>query len=352
MADPPLVSITIVTFNSGRFIQKCLESIAGQSYPNIRVVIVDNASADSTRDSLQTLDSSYKVIFNSKNLGFAAAQNQAIEASQGRWVLALNPDVLLTPTFVSTLVASGEARPEVGTVCGKLLCLSPDLTIPEKPLIDSTGIFLTTALRHLDRGSRLPDDGSYDRLEYVFGATGAAALYRREMIEHISIHGEFFDSDFFSYREDADVSWRAQLLGWKCLYAPAAVAYHVRTVLPGNRRELPSVINMHSVKNRWLLRIKNMTGNLYRRYWLPITLRDLLVVAACLTIEWRSLPAFVFVAKNWKTTFAKRREIMRLKRADNTYMAEWLSATPKSFPVSMKTHEAAPDGGGPITNLG
>ncbi|MFZ0593140.1 MAG: glycosyltransferase family 2 protein [Bryobacteraceae bacterium] len=340
MAEFPLVSITIVTFNSSRFIGKCLGSIAGQSYPNIQVVIVDNASADSTCSFLGTLDSSYKVIYNSENTGFAFAQNQAIEASEGRWVLALNPDVLLTSTFVSTLVAAGEARLEVGTVCGKLLCLAHDLTIPEKPLIDSTGIFLTPELRHLDRGSRLIDDGSYDKLEYVFGATGAAALYRREMIEHISIHGEFFDPDFFSYREDADVSWRAQVLGWKCLYAPAAVAYHVRTVFPGNRRELPPSINMHSVKNRWLLRIKNMTGDLYRRYWFPITLRDLIVVAACLTVEWRSLPAFVLVAKNWRRTFAKRREIMRLKRADDTYMAQWLSATPKSFPVSLKAQEA------------
>jgi GT2 family glycosyltransferase len=334
MAEFPLVSITIVTFNSGRFIGKCLESIAEQSYPNIEVVIVDNASSDSTPEILRTLENSYTIIYNSENVGFAAAQNQAIGASRGCWVLALNPDVLLTSAFVSTLVAAGEGRQEVGTVCGKLLCIERDLTIPEKRLIDSTGIFLTPELRHLDRGSRLVDDGSYDRLEYVFGATGAAALYRRKMIEHISIHGEFFDSDFFSYREDADVSWRAQLLGWKCLYVPAAVAYHVRTVLPANRRSLPARINMHSVKNRWLLRIKNMTGNLYRRYWFPITVRDLIVVAACLTIEWRSLPAFVLIAKNWKKTFAKRSEIMRLRRTDDKYMAEWLSETPKSFPAS------------------
>jgi GT2 family glycosyltransferase len=333
MAEFPLVSITIVTFNSGRFIAKCLESIGKQAYPNTQVVIVDNGSGDSTCDFLRGLDSSYKVIYNSENAGFAAAQNQAIEASQGRWVLVLNPDVLVTSTFVSTLVAAGEARAEVGTVCGKLLCLAHDLTIPEKPLIDSTGIFLTPELRHLDRGSRLPDDGSYESLEYVFGATGAAALYRREMIEHVSIDGEFFDSDFFSYREDADVSWRAQLLGWKCLYVPAAVAYHVRSVLPSNRRELPPHINMHSVKNRWLLRIKNMTGDLYRRYWFPITVRDLIVVGACLTVEWRSLPAFVLLAKKWRKTFAKRREIMRRRRADDRYMAQWLSATPKSFPV-------------------
>ena len=137
--------------------------------------------------------------------------------------------------------------------------------------MDSTGIYFTPMLRHLDRGSQEVDNGHYLNFEYVFGATAAAALYRREMIDDISIHGEFFDSDFFVYREDADVAWRAQLLGWSCLYTPHARGYHVRNVLPGNRRALPAAINMHSVKNRFLMRIKNMTGDLYRRNWFSIT---------------------------------------------------------------------------------
>ncbi len=99
----------------------------------------------------------------------------------------------------------------------------------------------------------------------MFGATAAAALYRRAMIDDISLDGEFFDSDFFVYREDADVAWRAQLMGWKCLYAPYARGYHVRKVLPGNRRALPPEINMHSVKNRFLMRIKNISPDLYWR---------------------------------------------------------------------------------------
>jgi GT2 family glycosyltransferase len=325
MAELPFVSITIVTFNSVRFLPKCLESIRGQSYANIEVVIVDNASADLTCDLLRTLDASYRLIYNSQNIGFAAAQNQAIAATTGQWVLVLNPDVILKPDFISTLVVAAQARTVIGTACGKLLSLPPDLEIPAKPLIDSTGIFLTPELRHLDRGSRLPDDGSYNEMQYVFGATGAAALYCRDMIEDISIDGEFFDPDFFSYREDADVSWRAQLLGWKCLYVPNAVAYHVRSVLPSNRRSVPSHLNMHSVKNRWLLRIKNMTGDLYRKHWFAITVRDLIVVVACLTIEWKSLRAFVLLAQKWRPALAKRRKIMRRRRADDVYMAQWLS---------------------------
>src|ERR1044071_5783653 len=91
---------------------------------------------------------------------------------------------------------------------------------------------------------------------------------------NISLDGEFFDSDFFVYREDADVAWRAQLMGWNCIYAPLARGYHVRNVLPGNRRALPPEINMHSVKNRFLMRIKNISPDLYRRNWFSITVRS------------------------------------------------------------------------------
>jgi GT2 family glycosyltransferase len=234
----------------------------------------------------------------------------------------------LTPNFLLSLVVAGELDDRAGTVCGKLLSMSSSFVRAEPPIVDSTGIFLTPELRHLDRGSLLPDDGKYDRFEYVFGATGAAALYRRAMVTDISVGGEFFDSDFFAYREDADVSWRAQLLGWKCLYCPVAVAYHVRSVLPSNRKSLPAFINMHSVKNRWLLRIKNMTGDLYSRFWLPITVRDLIVIGACFTVELSSLSALVFVVKNWRRLFEKRRAIIACRRTSDDYMARWISKEP------------------------
>jgi GT2 family glycosyltransferase len=196
-------------------------------------------------------------------------------------------------------------------------------------------------LRHLDRGSREPDLGQYEQPEYVFGATGAACLYRRAMMEDIALDGEFFDNDFFAYREDADVAWRAQLLGWKCLYTPPAVAYHVRSVLPSNRASLPAFINMHSVKNRWLLRIKNMTAGLYRRHWLSITWRDCLVIGGCLLREFSSLRAFVLLVRAWPRTWRKRRAIMRKRRASEDYIAAWFSFQPVSFPAPVTVNTTA-----------
>ncbi len=239
------VSVTIVTYNSGRFIKRCLESVLAQKYLSKQIIVIDNAWPDGTVDILEQFEDRGVIVYNGENIGFAAAQNQAIGLSDGEWVLSLNPDVLLLPNFIQALVEAGQLDPKVGTVCGKLLSILSNFDLPDKPLVDSTGIYFTPMLRHLDRGSQEVDNGHYLNHEYVFGATAAAALYRRKMIEDISVDGEFFDSDFFVYREDADVAWRAQLMGWRCIYTPHARGYHVRNVLPGNRRALPPEINMH-----------------------------------------------------------------------------------------------------------
>jgi GT2 family glycosyltransferase len=325
----PFVSIAIVTFNSAAYIRRCLEFALAQDYPALEVIVIDNNSSDDTQAALAEFGPRVRAVYNRGNVGFAAGQNRAIALSSSEWVLTLNPDVRLKPDFVSKAIAAAGSDPNVGTVAGKLLAMGPDFEIPERPVFDSTGIYFTPNLRHFDRGSRMPDDGRYGRPEYVFGATGAAALYRRRMIEDISIGGEFFDEDFFAYREDADVAWRAQLLGWKCLYTPEAVAYHVRRVLPSNRRSLPAAINMHSVKNRWLMRIKNMTGDLYRRHWLAITVRDCAVIGGCLLFEFRSLRAFAVVMRNWRKTWAKRREIMRRRRIADADIARWFATEPR-----------------------
>src|ERR1700722_18238180 len=333
MASSDLVSITIVTYNSGRFIKRCLDSVLDQTYQFKEIIVIDNASTDGTTDILEPFEERCRIIYNEDNIGFAAAQNQAIGMSDSDWVLTLNPDVLLLPDFITALVHAGNQDPRIGTVCGKLLTMSAGFDFPEKPVVDSTGIYFTPNLRHLDRGSLQPDNGHYRQYEYVFGATAAAALYRREMIDDISIDGEFFDNDFFVYREDADVAWRAQLMGWRCLYAPFAKGYHVRKALPGNRRALPPEINMHSVKNRFLLRMKNMTGDLYRRNFFSITARDIVVIGCCLLWEHSSLRAFPFLIRNWKSVMAKRREIMPRVRVDDEYMASWFSFQPVSKPA-------------------
>jgi GT2 family glycosyltransferase len=334
-----LVTVTIVTCNSRKFIQPCLEAVYAQGHQPVEVIIVDNMSTDGSAELLAKHQHPVRVIYNDRNVGFATAQNQAIRAGQGDWVLTLNPDVRLLPDFIERLVAAGQSDPRAGVVCGKLRRATPDLGIPAEPRIDSTGLYFTPTMRHFDRGWNEPDDGQFTQAEYVFGASAAAALYRREMILDVALEDGFFDPDFFAYREDADVAWRAQLMGWRCMYVPEAMAYHVRRVAPGNRRNTPAVLRMHSVKNRFLMRIKNMTADLYRRQWLPVTLRDLLVVGGCLLGEPGSLPAFWQLARCFGRALDKRRQIMNRRKASDEYMASWFREHPWSEPIGVQAGE-------------
>src|SRR5262249_13710791 len=157
-------------------------SILAQDWPLLEVIVVDNESDDNTREILSRYEDRVRIVLNVKNNGFAAGQNQAIRMTRGEWVLVLNPDVLLEPRFISCLMDAAAQDPTVGTVCGKLLRALPDLTIPQKPQMDSAGMHFTPTMRHFDRGMHQPDAPQYDRPAYVFGATGAGAFYRREMI--------------------------------------------------------------------------------------------------------------------------------------------------------------------------
>jgi GT2 family glycosyltransferase len=332
--NPGTVSVTIVTHNSEAFIDRSLKSVLSQDWPRLEVIVVDNDSRDRTRPILDGYKDRIRVLLNSENRGFSAAQNQAIRQASGDWILALNPDVRLTANFLSLLLER-KLESDIGTVCGKLIRALPNLEVPEQIRLDSAGIYFTPSFRHLDRGSNTPDREEYNRPALVFGATAAAALYRRTMMEDVSVEGEFFDEDFFLYREDADVSWRAQLQGWRCLYLPQAVGYHVRTVFPDRRRTLPPLINRQSVQNRFLMRIKNATLRLYLRNFLPVTARDLGVIIYCLLAERSSLGAFVSVFHLWRRTFAKRRIIQERRRVSNAYLQSWFGYRPVTFPVEI-----------------
>lgn len=327
-----MVSVLITTHNSATVLEACVNSVREQDYRPLEVIIVDNASSDGTRDILDRLTRRHRGIYNAKNIGFAAAQNQAIRRSRGEWVLSLNPDVVLNRDFISGLVSAGEADAAIGTVCGKLLRWRPGENPERSRVIDSTGIYFLRNLRHLDRGSEELDRGQYDQPQYVFGATGAAALYRRAMVEDISVDGEFFDEDFFAYREDADVAWRSQLMGWRCVYTPEAVGWHVRRVTPSRFKELPLVINQHSIKNRFLMRAKNASFPLYRHLFVPVTLRDAQIVGYCVLVNRKLLPALFFSWTQRKAVWKKRRWIQSRRRVSDQVLVRWFSNRPTSFP--------------------
>ncbi|MGB7556358.1 MAG: glycosyltransferase family 2 protein [Candidatus Korobacteraceae bacterium] len=325
-----MVSVTIVTWNSAQYLVECFASIEQQDYRDLEVIVVDNASTDDTRELLRGIESRWRVIYNDLNVGFAAGQNQAIKAARGDWVLCLNPDIVLSSDFVTQIVAGGKAHPDAGSVCGKLLRWDPVAEQHRTNIIDSTGIYFTRNMRHLDRGAEETDRGQYDRPQYVFGASGAAVLFRRDFIQDVSVEGEFFDQDFFAFREDGDLAWRAQVMGWKCLYTPTAVAWHVRRVTPERRKDLPLVINWHSVKNRFLMRGKNASGWLCRRLFLPVAWRDLMTFGYALVRDRRMLSALVYPWRVRHSIRHKRRIIQSRRRVSDRDLLWWFSDTPRA----------------------
>src|SRR5215471_17762382 len=131
----PTVCITIVAFNSSRYLRRCLEAALAQRDIEFEVVVIDNASTDGTRDILHNFAGRVRVISNPINAGFAAAQNQAMRAGRGDWVLTLNPDVLTDTFFVRRLLDAGELDPRAGAVCGKLLSIGPGFQPLPEPRI-------------------------------------------------------------------------------------------------------------------------------------------------------------------------------------------------------------------------
>lgn len=329
----PLISISIVTWNSMPHIQKCLQHIHEQKGIRYEIIISDNGSSDGTLEFLRT-QSWVKIIENGFNSGFSFAHNQAIKNSSGDFVLILNPDVFLSPTYTAELLFTIQLGVRIGQATGKLYRVSSVTEIGNSIIIDSTGLYFTRNQRHFDRGSNEVDLGQYDNKEYIFGVCGAAALYRREALDDSAINYEYFDEDFFAYREDADLSWRMQLLGWKAAYSPSAVAYHIRGMRSNDdRKSVPPIINMHSVKNRFLMRIKNQTISIFIRNASALIWRDIQVIGYVVLIEHTSLPAFIRLIRLLPKTLRKRRFIMNNKQVDDEYIARWFVDRPVSFPL-------------------
>jgi GT2 family glycosyltransferase len=310
----PRVAVNIVTFNSAGDIAACLESLRLQTFEDFRIHILDNASSDDTLKAIEPFDVEY-LLRSPANTGFCKAHNELARRFPSDYVLFLNPDTILLPAFIEELVRALDARPDAASASGKLLRM-------DGKTIDSTGIIMLREQRHLDRGADQTDRGQFNEAGEIFGPSAAAALYRRKALDDAAIDGQYLDEDFFAYREDADLAWRCRLLGWNSIYVPAAVARHRRRVTPERRRELPKEINYHSVKNRFLLRLNNMTGNLYRRDFWAITKRDLAVIGYVFLREWSSIPAFFYILAHLPRLLRKRAEIQRRGKAD---LGKWFS---------------------------
>ncbi|HEX6100207.1 MAG TPA: glycosyltransferase family 2 protein [Thermoanaerobaculia bacterium] len=352
---PKRITIVLVTWNSAPYLGRCLEGILQQTYRDRELIVVDNASTDPSAAIAEP--HAARVIRNESNRGFSAAVNQALEVASGDFLLVVNPDCYLEPEYAERLVEVFESSSRqvaeddsttgplddsttgplddsatrrlddstrIGSATG-LLIRARGWDIEPTNVIDSMGIRMTRTGRHLDLHQGTPANrqpATASRFE-VFGVSGAAAMYRVAFLRDVAIDGEALDEDFFAYREDADLAWRGQLRGWRAVCEPRAVAYHVRRVTPEARRKLPADVNLHSVKNRFLLRLKNEGAYLALRN-APFELaRDLVVILAALTVERSSLPAFGWLWRNRGRVLARRRAIQSRRTVPDRELAKW-----------------------------
>lgn len=315
---PPTVSVGIVTYHPDALLARCVASVRAQDHPDITLHVWDNDTSDASRALVSSLTAPGEHTCSADNLGFSGGHNALIRRSASDYYLCLNPDAVLSPAYVSALVAALEHSPTDGSATGRLLRLDED------GILDSTGIVMTRDQRHLDRGAGEPAEGRYvTGPESIFGPSGAVALYRRAMLDDVAWRGEYFDEAFFAYREDADLAWRARWRGWGSLYVPTALAWHRRRVTPERRAKLPAAINRYSVRNRFLLRLKNQSAGLAWQFALPGLWRDAQVVGYVLLREWSSIPGLLDVLRLLPTMLARRRHVLGRRRVRSAELARW-----------------------------
>jgi GT2 family glycosyltransferase len=315
-----IVSVCLVTWNCAKYLPTCLAALKRQDYPNLEIVIVDNGSQDESLRIAREKIPNAVFICNSGNLGFCGGHNQGIRVSNGEYYLSLNPDITMNPGYIANLVETLDQSPEYGMAGGKLFL---NEETQGKNIIDSSGLFINRKRQQYLRGFGQEDHGQFDNIQEVFGIDGAAPLYRRKMLDNACINGEYFDEAFFAHKEDVDLAWRSRLLGWKAVYNPKAVAYHVRSFRPGTRDRVNSTTRTDAVKNRYYLLLKNESKVTFRRDWAQILWYDLQIWIYILLKERSSLKAISLIKKDWPRLLSWRKEIWSHVKVHDEDIQSW-----------------------------
>lgn len=217
------VTVIIPNYNGKNFLKEVLQSLNNQNHP-FEVTIIDNASSDGSVNYIKENYPQFKIIENKENLGFAAAVNQGIKASKSEYIFLLNNDTELESSCISNLITCIEKDENIFAVSSKMI------QSHDRNKVDDAGdeytIFGWTKRVGYGRSHDL-----YNQEREIFSACAGAALYRRSIIDEIGL----FDENFFAYMEDVDISYRARIRGYKCIYCPNAVVYHIGSGSSGSR---------------------------------------------------------------------------------------------------------------------
>lgn len=345
----PLVSIIILGYNSKKYLKLCFRAIFAQSYPNLEIIYVDNASSD---DSLKVIESllnkNIKIIKNEKNLGYAGGQNVGIKNSQGEFVLCLNPDIILDKDYIKNIIELFQKNSKIGAITGKLLKfklrnaniqmhindMNTDI-IEKTNIIDSCGLEIFKSHRVVERGGGEAKSKILNLKSKIFGVSGAAPIFRKEALEKIKFNNQYFDEDFFSYKEDVDLSFRLLHAGFECWFEPKALAWHHRwetgsqkiektSDIIKRRKKRSRLINFLSYRNHLYFLFKNEFAYNLVLYFPWITLYELKKLIFGLFFDKSIIYGFWNFLKFLPLTLKKRRDILSKSKIKPMDIRKWL----------------------------
>jgi GT2 family glycosyltransferase len=319
------VYVGIVTYNSQEDLPGCFAALAKQTYADVQMTILDNASADQSVAWVRENAPQCGLIINRENAGFGRAHNQIVQAcalQPGDFYLTLNPDAALMPEYIEQLV---QVMTETGAGWGggKLL-LKDDNNQPTGQLY-SAGQGIRRDGYVVNVGEGMPDAPIFNQQREVFAVSGAALMMRQEVIQAIAPTGALFDEQMFLYGEDMDVGWRARLQGWRCWYVPAAVAYHRGGRLDAKRRG-------QALGNTYLSVLKNA-------YLVDLLIYNLPLIAINLVVRLIVSPSvgWALVRQLWRESgkaFSKRRTAAS-SRDEMLKWFRWTSEQPTTQATGM-----------------
>ena len=240
----PDLTVIIPNFNGKHFLKECLESLKYQN-SSFEVIIIDNASTDGGADYILHNYPQFNLIVNKENLGFSVAVNQGIKASNTEYVFLMNNDVVLEPDCISKLLECIQKDEKVFAAASKMV------QYQDRTIIDDAGDEYTI-LGYTKKVGNGKSIKLYGNGREIFSACAGASIYRRDVFNKIG----YFDENFFAYMEDVDISYRARIYGYKCIYCPNAVVYHVGSATSGSQYN-PFKIRL-AARNNIYVPYKNM----------------------------------------------------------------------------------------------
>ena len=339
----PLVSISLLTWNGEKYIKDCLNSVFNQTYSNLEILIRDNNSEDRTVQYIKDIKKRHKNLkffLNPKNVGFAIGHNQTIKKSKGDFILCLNQDVVLNKDFILKAIKLFKKDKKTASVQGKLLRWQKGLSISNDysdyqitHIIDTVGLLILKNRRIVNKGQGEIDEGQFENIEEIFGPDGATPIYRRKALEDVKINNEYFDEDFFAYKEDVDLAWRLRLYGWKSFYQPKSIAYHDRTAgdsfalsyinIIKERLKINKFGKYLAFKNQRLMQIKNEQIGSFIKYFPNFLIKEISSWGYVLLFERYTYKAIKDLLKLIPKVLKKRKIIMRKKRINSKEINRW-----------------------------